>query len=793
MDLLNDYLEKEPINPDNKSAFSRDNLLIAADVFQELDWTAEYKTPEEKTKHEDNIIKSVRISHSEAEINAAVRVSLIRNRIMTEINERVRTGERPEDIQNERILLEKESYISSLKELKVEYLRTRLEGLKGRVGADDFEQQAQNAEISAIKIANAEMVKWQDIMIDARRALNPEGWDHIINFFKHTAEKASKNKLLGGYFGMNRNLRTALTAGIIGGGIAAFAAPLAVAAGFGGAGFVAYRICRSLIGGNFGYFLSKKVFQPLAKKSFESKKNIAAEFAEGAGVSESKDIFKMIASGEVIYYEHTLSRIAEQNIKIAGQYAEKMRRITTKYKIHNVAGTVLSGVIGGMAGMSIADMVLGAKGNIAHTVAGLVSDKPKVMTGHNFVTSKADSVLPDKVTITPPQVESTGDGAVLAENAAKLRQNTDVIVTKPRAEILSSEVLERAIVGEGKGVTHVLQRQLEADPKGWGYTGDATDAKALRAWSGAESYRIAVKNGYINPSTGAEVWVLDLGPKGAAGNPAYVLEHGPGGVGVVKEYINGKPAGGVGTIDAYEKLHKPTSAVVHENISESPLPEGGAKISGAENVAAQSSVADTVATADSPAAQSAAESAVSSTAEKVADISVVQSRAEAVQIFEKAFNGLKDISHDFSHLSLAEQYNALYGSSSMKEAAAAVDYFKKNNLFDGVSGGESKTMLGFFKQFEELTKVFEQNEQKFMDTIKNVTHLDEANMNNFLEMRLKRVWEYLGNGQNESVSKLVRSVNLTPAEIANNLTVGQVLKARFGDGAFVSLPSSVRL
>ena len=57
----------------------------------------------------------------------------------------------------------------------------------------------------------------------------------------------------------------------------------------------------------------------------------------------------------------------------------------------------------------------------------------------------------------------------------------------------------------------------------------------------------------------------------------------------------------------------------------------------------------------------------------------------------------------------------------------------------------------------------------------------------------RKVWEYLGNGQNESVSKLVRSVNLTPAEIANNLTVGQVLKARFVDGAFVSLPSSVRL
>lgn len=68
-------------------------------------------------------------------------------------------------------------------------------------------------------------------------------------------------------------------------------------------------------------------------------------------------------------------------------------------------------------------------------------------------------------------------------------------IPSPKAEV-DPKMLELARIHRGDGATQVFQRQLEANPKAFGYTGEASGAKA---WAFAESKRLAIAQGYLAP------------------------------------------------------------------------------------------------------------------------------------------------------------------------------------------------------------------------------------------------------------------------------------------------------
>ena len=70
--------------------------------------------------------------------------------------------------------------------------------------------------------------------------------------------------------------------------------------------------------------------------------------------------------------------------------------------------------------------------------------------------------------------------------------------------------MENAIVGEGKGVEHAFIKQIKADPKKFGFTGNVDDAKALHKFAQTKAHDIALKTGYAD-AAGNEVRVKNPG------------------------------------------------------------------------------------------------------------------------------------------------------------------------------------------------------------------------------------------------------------------------------------------
>jgi len=143
---------------------------------------------------------------------------------------------------------------------------------------------------------------------------------------------------------------------------------------------------------------------------------------------------------------------------------------------------------------------------------------------------------------------------------------------------ISQKQLELATIGKGEGVEHALIRQLQAEPSKFGYKGDLNDTAAIRKWAETKAHQIAIENNYVDPKTGSEIRVKDIGPVGKEGNPAYVLEIDSEGKFKVREYIEGKPSGGEGSVSSYEyQWERPKTAV-----EETPSKEDEIKTKGAE-------------------------------------------------------------------------------------------------------------------------------------------------------------------------------------------------------------------
>ncbi|MDP3729605.1 MAG: hypothetical protein Q8R26_02560 [bacterium] len=66
------------------------------------------------------------------------------------------------------------------------------------------------------------------------------------------------------------------------------------------------------------------------------------------------------------------------------------------------------------------------------------------------------------------------------------------------------KITELATIGKGEGIEHTLIRQLENNPKGFGFNGNADDAVALHRWAGNQAHKIAIANKFVNESSGAE-------------------------------------------------------------------------------------------------------------------------------------------------------------------------------------------------------------------------------------------------------------------------------------------------
>jgi hypothetical protein len=80
-----------------------------------------------------------------------------------------------------------------------------------------------------------------------------------------------------------------------------------------------------------------------------------------------------------------------------------------------------------------------------------------------------------------------------------------------------------ATVYKGEGIEHALRRQLEADPKSFGFNGDLDDLRQVHKWSGQEAHSLAVRSGYASSG------VVE------PGESAYVLERNNGAL-EIKEY-----------------------------------------------------------------------------------------------------------------------------------------------------------------------------------------------------------------------------------------------------------------
>jgi hypothetical protein len=79
-------------------------------------------------------------------------------------------------------------------------------------------------------------------------------------------------------------------------------------------------------------------------------------------------------------------------------------------------------------------------------------------------------------------------------------------ISRVEAKVLA-ENLELATVYKGEGVEHAFIRQLESDPKGFGFPGEITNLDAIKEWTGVQAHRLAIKFGYVDPKFGGEVRV----------------------------------------------------------------------------------------------------------------------------------------------------------------------------------------------------------------------------------------------------------------------------------------------
>lgn len=567
-------------NKENKEQYSREQLLNAAEIFCKYNPAAYFnKTPAEQKIAQERALIELKGQHSEREITAAVNVAQKRNemvglkdritRIKQEYKDasdnpsaehstvKAKYDQQIENIKRELRLIDND-YNPLLRELKIANLDNQLKNLEKYRDHSDFKEKVQDAELFALSMIQTEMIRYQDAKVSSNSVVNPKGWDHVKNFFKRGVEGLSKNKLFQGYAKMGRGKRMALNAAMIGAGTALWL-PATVAAGASAAAFVGYKMARSLMGGTFGYFLSKKVFQPLARKAYEhdSARTTQEQQQEALNSSEMTH-FEQLARNETdpTEREKILQMIADKNIELCDKYTDKIRRNKKYFITNNALGTVTAGLLGGKGAQLTADWLAGP---------GMLG----IFPAHGGGVTK--DAIPDD------NPHKGGGGAVPGETPAPKGGGGGIIEPpKPAGPgAINPDDLKAATIGKGEGIEHALRRQLEMHPDKFGFKGDITNKAAVHQWSGGKADVIARSSGYIKPD-GTETWVRDMGAPGPAGNPAYVLDLDSSGKPSIHEFFEGKPSGAGGFNSVYEYAHnKPSINHYTSAVDNTPEPATG--------------------------------------------------------------------------------------------------------------------------------------------------------------------------------------------------------------------------
>ncbi len=543
-------------NKEGKEKYSREELLNAAEIFCKFNRAGYYKNPEGAKVAEEEALKKLKAEHSEREIEAAVKVSGKRNQLsnlkdeLKRIEKEHKTAENDpyadssivsakykQQIQDikDKILLIDNDYNPLLKELGVSNIDNQLKNLEKYENDADYNKKVQNARLFNLSILQTEKLRYQDAQVATNSAINPKAWDKIKNFFKRGVE----SKAFQGYAKMGRFTRTALNAAIVGGGTAILW-PSAIAAGLGVTSFLAYKTVKGLVGGTFGFGLSKKIFQPMVRGSYGHDEKLTTQDQQGEAVksAEMSNLEQLAKDKENSEKRaETLEKIFEENIKLCDKYKDRIDKNKKLFKRNNfIIGTLIPGVLGGMGASVLTDWVAGPQvlGILPHHGGGAIKE-----------------TIPDnhpKGNVTPGESPDLKGEHVLPE----------VIVTpKTGGSMFDEETLKMATVGK-RGIEGVVRDQLEAHPAKFGFNGDINDKLAIHKWSGTKADLIAIDNNY--KGGGTETWVKDMGEPGLKGNPAYPIDIDANGKITIHEYFDGKPSGTGGLNSPYEYEHaSPTS------------------------------------------------------------------------------------------------------------------------------------------------------------------------------------------------------------------------------------------
>ena len=76
-------------------------------------------------------------------------------------------------------------------------------------------------------------------------------------------------------------------------------------------------------------------------------------------------------------------------------------------------------------------------------------------------------------------------------------------------ENTQAHLAEIATIKQGEGIEHALIRQLNDNPKKFGFTGNIENKTDIKMWANNEAHKITIKNNYINTKTGKETWIRE--------------------------------------------------------------------------------------------------------------------------------------------------------------------------------------------------------------------------------------------------------------------------------------------
>lgn len=613
--------------------------------------------------------------------------------------------------------------------LKAQLFRDETKTLEKEFGKGDFRVMEK---LYDAKGENYE--KWAfDLMVTEIRRMN--GSVERTASALERKEKSVSQRVLEKISKIPRPLRIILGSALVGGTVAAFTPAFALSAL---PGYLGYRVLRSLSGATVSAGLQKLIGNRIADKVYTKKLRDGFRPIYDAAHNEIEndpEIRSLIES-------RGFNKLSERNYEKAKDVAEKLDAVEKdaekKKKRTQIATMLGTGILGGVAGAAAFDMLVGP-----HADAIFGSGKPS-----------ADTIPERKGGGAAPAPETPGE-----------------VSPEPTPEI-SPETMKAATIGQGEGVEHAFRRQLELDPQKFGFKGDITDKGAIRAWSGGEAHRIAIDQGYVDKVTGEEIRVLDVGPKGAAGNPAYVLEQGSGGKPSVQEFLDGKPSGGEGMKSAYEYLYE------KPKVADVPVEGKGS---------ADALYEERLRTASEP-IKSGFEETLAKGKINVPDHLEVPPSVERVNIFsdfEKAVPQMEEMTEKFPKLTLSEQEQYLM-SSEIEKIDNQVRYLQEHNFIPAPGSGREADLLGDIRDhYAEMLDTYQQNDAKFVAAVKGAVQLNNAGFEKFVNTPIKEIWNIPNGPRFDKVSDLMKSVNVTSADLGSGKTVGEILRGKFLDGEFI--------